>query len=92
MLKDIYSTFGEIGAFVIAIGMCLVALAWLLAITGTVTRSMEQWKKTSLLLLLSLAPPTSIPILIAFLINDRKISSVVSVRSNSIGFPAHKKA
>ncbi|MDA1028608.1 MAG: hypothetical protein O3B41_06095 [Bacteroidetes bacterium] len=91
MLKQIYITFGEAGAFIIAIAMCLVALAWLLALTGTVTRSMQQWKKASLLVLLSIAPPASIPILIAFLINDRKVSPVVAVRRPSTSLTPHKK-
>lgn len=91
MLKQIYITFGEAGAFIIAISMCLVALTWLLALTGTVTRSMEQWKKASLLVLLSIAPPTSIPILIAFLINDRKVSPVIAVRRPNTSITPHKK-
>ncbi|NQV73787.1 hypothetical protein HQ496_11750 [bacterium] len=88
MLKEIYITFGGVGAFFIAIAMCLVALSWWLAITGTVMRSMVQWKKASLLFLLSVAPPASIGVLIAFLINDRKLATIAATaRAKNIGFP-----
>jgi len=80
MLKQLYLTFGTTGALFVTIGLCLVALTWLLAITGTVLRSMDQWKKAGLLFLLSVLPPASIGVLIVFLINDRKLAPAVSVR------------
>lgn len=60
------------------IGLCLVALTWWLALTGTVMRSMRQWKKAGLLFLLSVLPPASIGVLIVFLINDRKLAPAVT--------------
>ena len=88
MLKEIYITFGGVGAFFFAIAMCLVALTWWLAITGTVMRSMVQWKKASLFFLLSVAPPASIGVLIAFLINDRKLATIAALnRRESAQFP-----
>ena len=92
MLKEIYITFGGVGAFFIAMTLCLTALTWLLAITGTVMRNMVQWKKASLFFLLSLAPPTSIGVLIAFLINDRRMATVAaSARAKRTDYPTPRR-
>jgi hypothetical protein len=74
MLRDIYMAFGGVGTFLIAMGMCLTVLSWWLAITGTMMRSMNRWRRAGLLFLVSLVPPASIGVLIAFLINDRRLA------------------
>jgi hypothetical protein len=91
MLKDIYTTFGGVGAFIVAISLCLIALTWLLALTGTVMRSMNLWKKSGLFILLALVPPASVAVLVAFLINDRRFSPVVTVKNSSLGSTPHTK-
>jgi len=80
MLRDIYIAFGGVGAFLIAMGLCLTALSWWLALTGTVMRSMRQWKKAALIFMVSVVPPASIAVLIAFLITDRKLATIAAAK------------
>ena len=72
MLREIYIAFGSVGTFFAAILMCATVLSWFLAITGTVLRQQAISLKTGIVVAISLFPPLSVGVLLAYLRAERK--------------------